>query len=194
MQFIASLLLLLTPVALALPTSVVTEVEAEIETRQCFVTCGSTCYTSSQVSAARSTGYSYYQSNGQAGSSNYPHTYNNFEGFDFLVSGPYQEFPLRTSGAYTGGKLTAWRGWWIVLTGCFRITGCGSCYFQHSGSEGGRDHAHWRFGQQLCCLLRMVDFGLAYGGFHETIQFLGDGGLLCDEFVFDVTTDWWLPA
>lgn len=30
--------------------------------------------------------------------------YNNYEGFDFLVSGPYQEFPLRTSGAYTGGK------------------------------------------------------------------------------------------
>ncbi|EAT82576.1 hypothetical protein HBI56_087610 [Parastagonospora nodorum] len=104
MKFIASLLLLLTPVALALPTAVVTEVEAEIETRQCFVTCGSTCYSSSQVSAARSKGYSYYQSNSQAGSSSYPHTYNNYEGFDFLVSGPYQEFPLRTSGAYTGGS------------------------------------------------------------------------------------------
>ncbi|KAH4117682.1 hypothetical protein HBH47_152280 [Parastagonospora nodorum] len=104
MKFIASLLLLLTPVALALPTAVVTEVEAKIETRQCFVTCGSTCYSSSQVSAARSKGYSYYQSNSQAGSSSYPHTYNNYEGFDFLVSGPYQEFPLRTSGAYTGGS------------------------------------------------------------------------------------------
>lgn len=129
MQFITSLLLLLTPVALALPTSVVTEAEAEIETRQCFVTCGSTCYSSSQVSAARSKGYSYYQSNSQAGSSSYPHTYNNYEGFDFLVSGPYQEFPLRTSGAYTGGKLMASsRGWWIVLIVCCRITGCGSCY------------------------------------------------------------------
>jgi hypothetical protein len=126
MKFISSLLLLLTPVALALPTSVVTEVEApveaEIEARQCYVQCGSTCYTSSQVSAARSAGYNYYRQDDQAGSSNYPHQYNNYEGralidewefnianfrtlgFDFLVSGPYQEFPLRTSGAYTGGK------------------------------------------------------------------------------------------
>ncbi|OAL05232.1 ribonuclease-domain-containing protein [Phaeosphaeriaceae sp. SRC1lsM3a] len=108
MKFISSLLLLLTPVALALPTSVVTEVEApvegEIEARQCYVQCGSTCYTSSQVSAARNAGYNYYSQGSQAGSSTYPHTYNNYEGFDFLVSGPYQEFPLRTSGAYTGGS------------------------------------------------------------------------------------------
>jgi hypothetical protein len=108
MKFISSLLLLLTPVALALPTSVVTDVEApveaEIEARQCYVQCGSTCYTSSQVSAARSAGYNYYRQGNQAGSSTYPHQYNNYEGFDFLVSGPYQEFPLRTSGAYTGGK------------------------------------------------------------------------------------------
>ncbi|KAH7384378.1 Ribonuclease/ribotoxin [Phaeosphaeria sp. MPI-PUGE-AT-0046c] len=108
MKFISSLLLLLTPVALALPTSVVTEieapVEAEIETRQCYVQCGSTCYTSSQASTARSAGYNYYRQGSEAGSSNYPHTYNNYEGFDFLVPGPYQEFPLRTSGAYTGGS------------------------------------------------------------------------------------------
>jgi hypothetical protein len=29
------------------------------------------------------------------GSSSYPHTYNNYEGFDFPVSGPYQEFVSR---------------------------------------------------------------------------------------------------
>lgn len=84
MKFISSLLLLLTPVALALPTSVVTEVEApvegEIEARQCYVQCGSTCYTSSQVSAARNAGYNYYSQGSQAGSSTYPHTYNNYEG------------------------------------------------------------------------------------------------------------------
>jgi hypothetical protein len=106
MKFLSSLLLLLAPVALALPTSVVTEapVEEAIEARQCYVQCGSTCYTSSQVSAARSAGLNYYRQGTKAGSSTYPHTYNNYEGFDFLVSGPYQEFPLRTSGAYTGGK------------------------------------------------------------------------------------------
>lgn len=107
MKFLSGLLFLLTPVTLALPTSVVTETAAEdvsLETRQCYVRCGSTCYTSSQVSAARSAGYNYYRQGSQAGSSTYPHTYNNYEGFDFLVSGPYQEFPLRTSGAYTGGE------------------------------------------------------------------------------------------
>lgn len=25
-------------------------------------------------------------------------------GFDFPVNGPYQEFPIRTSGVYTGGS------------------------------------------------------------------------------------------
>ena len=29
----------------------------------------------------------------------------NYEGFDFPVSGPYQEFPIQESGIYTGGKL-----------------------------------------------------------------------------------------
>ncbi|KAH7067367.1 Ribonuclease/ribotoxin [Paraphoma chrysanthemicola] len=106
MKFLSSLLVLLAPVALALPTSVSTEAPevAAIEARQCYVTCGSTCYTSSQVTAARNSGYNYYNQGSQAGSSNYPHTYNNYEGFSFLVSGPYQEFPLRTSGTYTGGS------------------------------------------------------------------------------------------
>lgn len=108
MQFSTLLLSLLPTLALALPTTETVETKdvlAAVESRQsCYVKCGSTCYTSAQVTTARSAGYSYYQNNDQAGSSTYPHTYNNYEGFSFLVSGPYQEFPLRTSGAYTGGK------------------------------------------------------------------------------------------
>lgn len=107
MKFLTSILLFVAPIALALPTSVDTAPveDAALEARQsCYVRCGSTCYTSSQVTAARNSGYNYYRQGGQAGGSSYPHTYNNYEGFDFLVSGPYQEFPLRTSGAYTGGK------------------------------------------------------------------------------------------
>jgi len=106
MKLFSSLLLLVAPLTLALPTSVVTESlsKGDIEARQCYVECGSTCYTSSQVSAARNAGYNYYREGDTAGSSNYPHTYNNYEGFDFLVQGPYQEFPLRTSGTYTGGE------------------------------------------------------------------------------------------
>lgn len=104
MKFFASLLLAIAPIALALPTSVITE-DAAVEARQsCYTKCGSVCYTSAQVNAALKKGYGYYTSNSEAGSSTYPHTYNNYEGFDFPVAGPYQEFPLKTSGAYTGGK------------------------------------------------------------------------------------------
>lgn len=102
MMFLSSLLFFLTPLALALP---ITEapVEEAVEERACYVTCGSICYTSAQASAARTAGYSYYQQDDEAGTSTYPHTYNNYEGFTFLVSGPYQEFPLKTGSAYTGG-------------------------------------------------------------------------------------------
>jgi hypothetical protein len=102
MKFL-SILALIAPVAFSLPTSVITEApveDAALETRQsCYVK----CYSSAQVSAARSAAYNYVRSGGQAGSSTYPHKYNNYEGFDFLVSGTYYEFPLKTSGVYTGG-------------------------------------------------------------------------------------------
>lgn len=37
----------------------------------------------------------------------YPHTYNNYEGFSFTVAGPYLEFPMLSSGVYTGGTFVA---------------------------------------------------------------------------------------
>jgi hypothetical protein len=68
-------------------------------------TCGSVVYTAAQVNAASVKACSYYQAGTQAGSSTYPHTYNNTEGFSFKVAGPYLEFPILSSGAvYTGGK------------------------------------------------------------------------------------------
>jgi hypothetical protein len=108
MKFLSSLLLLIAPLTLALPTSIITEAaieEAAVENRQsCFVKCGSTCYTSAKLTAARNSGYSYYKQGGEAGGSTYPHTYNNYEGFKFLVAGPYQEFPVLASSTYAGGK------------------------------------------------------------------------------------------
>jgi hypothetical protein len=32
------------------------------------------------------------------------HQYNNYEGFNFPVSGPYEEFPILENGVYTGGS------------------------------------------------------------------------------------------
>lgn len=67
-------------------------------------TCGSTYYTAGEVSAAASAACSYYKSGDNAGSSNYPHQYNNYEGFNFDVAGPWEEFPIMSSGnVYTGG-------------------------------------------------------------------------------------------
>lgn len=100
MKFLTSILLLVAPIALALPTS-----DATLEVRQsCYVQCGNTCYSSNQIQAALNAGFNYYSNDDQAGSSTYPHRYNNYEGFDFPVSDPYQEFPLKTSGVYSGGK------------------------------------------------------------------------------------------
>ncbi|KAF1944729.1 ribonuclease-domain-containing protein [Clathrospora elynae] len=133
MKFLASLLFFIAPITLALPTSVITEApveDAAIDARQsCYVKCGSTCYTSAQASAARTAGYKFYSQDTEAGSSTYPHTYNNYEGFTFLVKGPYQEFPLRTSGAYTGGTPGADR----VI---FNTAGQRAGEITHTGASG----------------------------------------------------------
>lgn len=109
MKFFSHLLLFVAPLTLALPTSVVdAPVERdEVAEEACYVICGSNCYSSSQVTAARHSGYNYVKQGGTAGGGSYPHVYNNYEGFDFLVSGTYYEFPLLTSGSYTGGRFPA---------------------------------------------------------------------------------------
>ncbi|KAK8220222.1 guanyl-specific ribonuclease F1 [Phyllosticta capitalensis] len=92
------------PLALASPTAMPKEDSPKLVSRQSATTCGSTSYSASQVSAAVSAGCSYYESGETVGSNDYPHTYNNYEGFDFAVSGTYQEWPLLTSGTYSGGS------------------------------------------------------------------------------------------
>ncbi|RYP66786.1 hypothetical protein DL770_008737 [Monosporascus sp. CRB-9-2] len=70
---------------------------------QAATTCGSTYYTATQVNQAAQKACTYYRAGAAPGG--YPHTYNNYEGFSFTVSGPYLEFPMLASGSvYTGGK------------------------------------------------------------------------------------------
>lgn len=97
MQFsIATFLLTLVGVVGAVPV----ELEARAE-----ATCGSQYYSASQVNAASVKACSYFRAGTTAGSSTYPHRYNNREGFRFGgVAGPYQEFPIIPSGVYSGGK------------------------------------------------------------------------------------------
>lgn len=96
-------LLFLASIAVALPTNGIAA-PVEISKRQCYVQCGDNCYSSDQVSEASNAAYNYVQSGETAGSSTYPHVYNDYEGFDFPVSGPYYEFPILTSGVYSGGE------------------------------------------------------------------------------------------
>lgn len=91
--------------SLALLTTVIASPVA-VDKRQGSVTCGSTSYSSSQVSAAVSKGCDLFENDETIGSNDYPHTFNNREGFDFLVGGPYQEFPILRSGVYNGGEST----------------------------------------------------------------------------------------
>ncbi|KAG7001415.1 hypothetical protein G7Y79_00032g067680 [Physcia stellaris] len=73
--------------------------------RQCVDTCGSTCYYQSDIDEAVAQGCRYYRNGQKVGSGGYPHTYNDYEGFDFPDSGPYQEFPILSSyNAYTGAS------------------------------------------------------------------------------------------
>ncbi|KAH7161893.1 guanyl-specific ribonuclease F1 [Dactylonectria macrodidyma] len=64
---------------------------------------GSNYYTAAQVNAASVRACNHYNAGTTVGG--YPHTYNNYEAFTFAVSGPYQEFPILSSGSlYTGGS------------------------------------------------------------------------------------------
>lgn len=93
MQFLAI-------VALAAVTSAAPQLE-----RRDAATCGNNYYSDSQVQDAANTACQYVQDGSTAGSSSYPHRYNNYEGFQFQgLSGPFSEFPIKTNGEYNGGK------------------------------------------------------------------------------------------
>ncbi|OAA50024.1 Ribonuclease/ribotoxin [Beauveria brongniartii RCEF 3172] len=94
MQFTA-LCLSLVAVASAAPAELVS---------RAATTCGTVNYSASQVNAASQAACNYVNSGSTAGGSTYPHQYKNYEGFSFPVSGPYYEFPIKSSGVYTGGS------------------------------------------------------------------------------------------
>ncbi|KAG9248254.1 putative extracellular guanyl-specific ribonuclease RntA [Calycina marina] len=93
-------LLLLTPTSsnpIPVPDGLILEARAG-------ATCGSVTYTATQTNAASQKAYALYQAGTTLGSGAYPHTYNNYEGFTFAVDGPYQEFPILSSGAIYSGE------------------------------------------------------------------------------------------
>lgn len=87
--------------------ALVSAAPAELE-RRAAATCGSTSYSAGAVDAASSASCQHVRNGDKAGSSTYPHKYNNYEGFNFKgLSGPFYEFPILSSGkVYTGGRST----------------------------------------------------------------------------------------
>ncbi|KAK3308379.1 Ribonuclease/ribotoxin [Chaetomium strumarium] len=99
-----TLLALLGAVAVSAAPIGETAVEVEqVEARACAYTCGSVCYTTTHIQSALNKGYSLEESGNDI--NNYPHRYNNYEGFDFPTSGPWYEFPIMSShSVYSGGS------------------------------------------------------------------------------------------
>ncbi|KAI1375850.1 hypothetical protein F4677DRAFT_102775 [Hypoxylon crocopeplum] len=80
----------------------------KVVTRQdqtCVATCGSVCYWQEDIDEAVKQGYGLYQSGDTVGSNDYPHEYEDREGFDFPGAAPYYEFPILSSfDPYDGGS------------------------------------------------------------------------------------------
>ncbi|KAJ5354852.1 hypothetical protein N7541_005896 [Penicillium brevicompactum] len=100
----------------------------DLEARACASSCGTICYTSSAVNAAKAAGYKLYSSGSTA--SSYPHVYHDYEGFVFPVSGTYYEFPILKSGSvYSGGSPGADR---VIFTTSNQLAGV----ITHTGASG----------------------------------------------------------
>ena len=71
-----------------------------------------------------------YKAGETDGSSSYPHTYNNYEDFDFPINGPYQEFPIMSDfDEYDGGSPGADR---VIFNTQCQLAGV----ITHTGANG----------------------------------------------------------
>ncbi|KAK2609103.1 hypothetical protein QQS21_002330 [Conoideocrella luteorostrata] len=111
--------------------ALVSAAPADLQDRASGTTCGRVKYSGSAVQTAANTACGYVQEGDTAGSSSYPHRYNNYEGFDFNgVQGPYNEFPILKSGkAYNGGSPGPDR---VIVTDSCQLAGV----ITHSGASG----------------------------------------------------------
>ncbi|KAH6658068.1 Ribonuclease/ribotoxin [Truncatella angustata] len=105
------------------------DVEAVAEKRAtCVYTCGTVCYWQEDIDEALAKGYSLEKSGSAL--NNYPHQYNNYEGFSFPTASPWYEFPiLSTYNVYTGGSPGADR---VIFDG----KGNFDALITHTGASG----------------------------------------------------------
>ncbi|KAF3018822.1 hypothetical protein G7054_g9615 [Neopestalotiopsis clavispora] len=94
----------------------------------CVYHCGSVCYWQEDIDEALAKGYSLQKSGSDI--NDYPHQYNNYEGFSFPTSAPWYEFPILSSYAvYTGGSPGADR---VIFDG----KGNFDALITHTGASG----------------------------------------------------------
>lgn len=99
------------------------------QSQTCAYTCGSTCYWTSDVTAALDQAIQLQSNHQTLGEDQYPHEYYDDEGFDFPVAGPYYEFPiLHDYQVYSGGSPGADR---VVFNGQGDLAGL----ITHTGSS-----------------------------------------------------------
>ncbi|KAI0473565.1 Ribonuclease/ribotoxin [Xylariaceae sp. FL0804] len=81
------------------------EAAANAKRDDCVYYCGDVCYWQSDIDDALDKGYSLYEAGKTEGDDEYPHQYNDYEGFDMEVDGPWYEFPILSDyDVYTGGS------------------------------------------------------------------------------------------
>ncbi|KAJ7597681.1 Ribonuclease/ribotoxin, partial [Mycena floridula] len=68
------------------------------------VNCGGTTHSLAAVKSATAAGFSH--KNSPLGSDSYPHAYENYEGLELWCTGKtsFMEYPILSSGAYSGGS------------------------------------------------------------------------------------------
>ncbi|KAK4150851.1 Ribonuclease/ribotoxin [Chaetomidium leptoderma] len=126
-RLIPALLTLLTAISVS-AAPFPAEANAQVEARACAFTCGSVCYQNTHIQAALNKGYSLQQTGSNL--NNYPHRYNNYEGFNFPTAGPWYEFPIMSGHqVYSGGSPGADR---VV----FDSRGAFDLLITHQGASG----------------------------------------------------------
>lgn len=120
--------------------------------QSCVDTCGSTCYWQEDIDAAVQKGFSLHQSGDTLGDNDYPHEFDDREGFDISVSGPWYEFPILSSyEVYSGGSPGADR---VVFNDVSTFVQCISHFFSFSlschgvGGGGGDQNKSCGFSQK----------------------------------------------
>ncbi|KAI9050316.1 hypothetical protein LZ554_005483 [Drepanopeziza brunnea f. sp. 'monogermtubi'] len=93
----------LVPVTLLLTVALSAPIPATIETRKASTVCNEVSYTAAEVTECTDAAYSHHKKGTKPPGSQFPQEFENLEKFTLAVKPPYEAFPLKKEGVYTGG-------------------------------------------------------------------------------------------